>query len=322
MTTSPAARGFEHTAVCHRSSAELVDALVPFVAAGLGDGDRVFVNLVPAGSAPLRAALGSDAARVRWTDSSTWQAHPARRLRAIHELVEVEAGAGRMRFVGQCPFDAGDPELVTEWERFDAVLNRALAGVPVDMVCAYDAAALAPDVVGRAPLTHPRLGPLGGGGGEGANTAYLEPEEYLAQHRVALPPVPPGAARVRGRVKPAEARALVRAFIRPDAALPRARVEDLVVAASEIVTNAWNVGASAIDVACWHAAGEIGLQVDDDGPGVDDPLLGYRRPDEGAPGGRGLWIVRQLADLVQIERTGHRTSVRVRIRDGSRPASS
>ena len=318
---------FQHTAVRHSAPEELTDALLPFVESALQSGDRVFVNLGADGCDRLRDAVGADAERIRWTDSSTWHPHPSRRLRAIQDLVDEEApvsGAlGRMLFIGQCPFDSADPDLVTEWERFDAVLNHALGGAPADMVCAYDAVTLPAEVIARVPSAHSHLAADDGTtGGPSVSAEYVEPEDYLLAHQIELAPLPSGAARVRGRVKPSEARALVRAVVRPDDAVSRARIEDLVVAASEIVTNAWNARATSVDFACWHADGEIGIQVDDDGPGLTDPLAGYRRPDMTATGGRGLWIVRQLADLVQIASGSHGTSVRARIRDGSRTASS
>src|SRR5205085_148847 len=41
-----------------------------------------------------------------------------------------------------------------------------------------------------------------------------------------------------------------------------------------------------------------------DGGRIDDPLAGRRRPSMDRAGGRGLWLIHQLCDLVQIRRVG------------------
>jgi anti-sigma regulatory factor (Ser/Thr protein kinase) len=81
---------------------------------------------------------------------------------------------------------------------------------------------------------------------------------------------------------------------------------------TELVTNAWQVGAPSIEVWCWRDGGELGIQVDDDGPGLRDPLAGYRRPKKAVTGGRGLWIARQMADILEIASSERGTSVRAR----------
>lgn len=314
MTSVEELGGLLHTAVCHRTTAEIVESLVPVLQEGLRAGDDVFVNLSSKRGTLLKAALGTDADRVQWTDTHDWHPHPARRLRAIQELVDGEGreGRGRVRFIGECAFPPGPHDLVAEWERFDAVLNHALLDAPVSLICTYHVGELAPDVVERALRSHPHLGiepPV-------ENAGYLAPHEYLAQ-RPGAPATPPaGAARLSGRPTPVEVRALVQQVL-GQAGLAGQRIDDLVVAATEIVTNAWQVGAERVEVACWYVDGEAGVQVDDDGPGLRDPLAGFRRPAPSDERGRGLWIARQLADVLDICPHDHGTSVRLRVFDGA-----
>jgi hypothetical protein len=151
--------GLMHTALRHRTGAELVASLVPFVDDALRMNDQVYVSLPPYSTERLKAELGRDADRVRWTDSTRWQPHPMRRLRAIRELVEgaERHGVGRLRLVGECPLPPV-PTMVTEWERFDALLNDALAGLPATVVCTYDESTLPAGVIGRAACSHPFVG--------------------------------------------------------------------------------------------------------------------------------------------------------------------
>ena len=51
----------------------------------------------------------------------------------------------------------------------------------------------------------------------------------------------------------------------------------------------------------------------DDGR-IDDPLAGRKRPDVDACSGRGLWMVNQLCELVQIRSTLTGTAVRMHFR--------
>lgn len=303
--------GFTHSAVCHRATAELAEAVVPFIEEGLTRNERVFVNLAAGDVAALKGALGADADRVRWSDTHRWHPHPARRLRALQDLVDGEErhGLGHLRFVGGCPWPATPREMVTEWERFDAALNEALATAPLTMVCAYDVAVIPPDVVDRVASTHPLLGSAA----PRPSPTFLGAEEYLVRSGPSSLKVPEGASRLGPSVVPGEARAFVREVLSHARPLPVTALDDLVVAVTEVVTNSWGVGSRSIEISVWSLGDEVGVQVDDDGPGLFDPLAGYRRPQVGSDGGRGLWIARQMTDLVEIIGTPGGTSVRLRM---------
>lgn len=310
--------GLLHVALHHRSTQELVDALVPFAHDALRMNDPLFVSLPAASTSALKAALGRDADRVRWSDSTRWNPHPVRRLRAILELVEgaERHGVGRVRLVGEAPLPLVVPAMVAEWERTDALLNDALGGHPVTVVCSYDESSLPADVVGRAACSHPFVGL----GSPRPSSVYLDPEEYLALVRTPASPVPTGSQVVSGSIGPREARAFVRDTLASAGSLPsvpEATVEDLASAVTEVVLNAWQVGASEVTVACWRVPGEIGAQVQDDGPGLGDPLAGYRRPSPATERGRGLWLARQLVDILDIADARPGACVRVRAFDAS-----
>lgn len=310
--------GLLHAALPHRSTEELVDSLLALAHEALRMNDPLFVSLPEPSTLALKAALGRDADRVRWSDSTRWHPHPVRRLRAILELVEgaERHGVGRVRLVGEAPLAATVPAMVTEWERTDALLNDALGGHPVTVVCSYDESSLPADVVGRAACSHPFVGLEP----SRPSSLYLEPEEYLALVRAPASPVPSGSQVLSGTVGPGEARAFVRDTLGTSGALPsvpESVVEDMASAVTEAVVNAWQVGASEVTVACWRTAGEIGAQVDDDGPGLTDPMAGYRRPSPVTERGRGLWLARQLVDVLDIADAGPGASVRVRAFDAS-----
>lgn len=87
------------------------------------------------------------------------------------------------------------------------------------------------------------------------------------------------------------------------AGVPPDRVYDVVVAAHELAANAVLHGAGHGRLRLWDADGVLTCQVRDDGPTAAAP---HDRPDSGTPPwpaerGRGLWVVRQVADQLAID---------------------
>lgn len=89
------------------------------------------------------------------------------------------------------------------------------------------------------------------------------------------------------------------------------RATDLSLALDELIANASEHGSPPITVETWYD-GRIVLAVTDRGPGFD-PRLPSRVPETASDGGRGLWIVRQLADHVEIDSSAKGTTVRVEL---------
>jgi anti-sigma regulatory factor (Ser/Thr protein kinase) len=99
-------------------------------------------------------------------------------------------------------------------------------------------------------------------------------------------------------------------------------VIDLVLAVSELAANtmAHTVGQGLVRL--WAAGGEFICQIDDAGQ-LADPLAGRLRPDPTAPGGsRGLWMVQQVCDLVEVRAGAAGTSIRLHMRLSGVPAWS
>lgn len=314
--TSPAGETLLHTAVVAKGSGELIDAALAALRRGSGENDATYAVVTAERSEALRRRLGDDL--VTFTDAERWNPHPARRLRALHALVDEQRlhGGGRVHFINECSWHVGPAEMADEWARFEAALNFLFADAPLDLVCVYDASTLSPAVVGHAAETHPRLGAAG----ERPSPAYLTPETFAARNAAKLVP-PLNAARLDDNVSPARARK----FLEEAAAegeLTREQLDALTVVLTEIVTNSWKAGARAVSIAAWRSPAGVAVQVDDDGPGLTDLFAGYRRPALDAATGRGLWIARQLADLVQTAPRERGTSVRVELFDRHDPAES
>jgi anti-sigma regulatory factor (Ser/Thr protein kinase) len=109
----------------------------------------------------------------------------------------------------------------------------------------------------------------------------------------------------------------VRALVRDSAAaagLSPMRAAEIVLAAHEVAMNALTHGRGEGVVEVWSENGDFVCEVRDRGPGMADPSAGSAPPDPADLRGRGLWIARQLCELVEVETGPAGTRVRLRVR--------
>jgi anti-sigma regulatory factor (Ser/Thr protein kinase) len=95
-----------------------------------------------------------------------------------------------------------------------------------------------------------------------------------------------------------------------EAGLAEGRATDLVLAVSEVAANTLRHTRSSGTLAIWHDEDEVVCEIHDEGT-IADPLVGRRRPARDANGGHGLWIVRQVCDLVELTSDASGTTVRM-----------
>jgi anti-sigma regulatory factor (Ser/Thr protein kinase) len=90
------------------------------------------------------------------------------------------------------------------------------------------------------------------------------------------------------------------------------RVEELVLVAHELASNAILHGGGGGRLRLWAADGLLWCEVSDTGPGlpVPDPSLGPP-PATAASGGRGLWLARRLTDSFDVESGDGGTTVTI-----------
>jgi anti-sigma regulatory factor (Ser/Thr protein kinase) len=295
--------GFHHEAVFYAGEGEYLDGTLPAVRTALAEDGTVLVAVGEDKARLLSGALGDDAERVRFIDMERLGRNPACIIPAWREFVHKGA-TGPLLGIGE-PVWPGrtDAELV-ECRRHESLLNLAFAGVSQwRLLCPYDAEALDPAVLADARHNHPHVAQRGV---SRPSDEYLEPSKVLARDGALPAPAatPVELAFTRDDLHP------VREFIVERARrahFDRARQADLVLAVNELVTNTIRHGGGRGVLRTWQEGGTFLCDVLDEGR-IDDPLAGRERAPDLQGGGRGLWLVNHLCDLVQI-RSSHAGNV-------------
>ncbi len=325
MTGGHGVRDFRHEAILYEGETEFLERVAPFVIDGLVAREPVLVMVSAGKIDALRKRIGADGdGLVEYRDMGVVGANPARIIPAWDEfaLVQERRGAVRMRGVGEpiWPGRAGAELEECHWH--EALINTAFADVRgFWLVCPYDVAALDPDVVLEARHTHPLVS-------DGAALESL-PVDSLAEAFVA-PTFPlssslsqPDSAAVTEIAFDAGTVGEVRALVAAEGAragLLCSRLEDLILAVSEVATNSIEHGGGRGVARIWIDDGDVVCEVEDCGV-ISDPLVDRRQPGTDLSGPRGLWTVNQLCDLVQVRSSRDTGSVvRLRVHAGRRLA--
>jgi anti-sigma regulatory factor (Ser/Thr protein kinase) len=312
----PRQRRFHHEALLHTGMASLVAAAAPPMRAAVARGEPVLVLVDTATSELLRGSLGTFADGVRFGDMRALGRNPARLIPAWREFVDEFATAGRpVLGLNESLWPGRDAAAIVECLHHEALLAAAFTDDPAfRLLCAYDASRLGPTTLAAAMAIHPFVsrvdGVEGPDAGPRAGVAAIgpaAPDDLLAE---SLPDRPAGAQEYlfdeRGL---SDVRQFVEAFA-TDAGLNGDARRDLVLAANELATNSVRHAGGTGTARVWVDGEGVVCEVADGGR-ITDPLVGRRRPGQTAPGGRGLWMVNQLCDLVQIRSSPAGTVVRV-----------
>jgi anti-sigma regulatory factor (Ser/Thr protein kinase) len=301
---------FHHSAHFYADRDELLAGTIPFVRSGLEQNEAVMVAMPHANASPLREALGNDADEVDWLEMEEVGRNPARIIPVWREFASANLGGGRgARGIGEPIWRGRTADELEECDRYESLLNLAFAGHGTwALMCPYNKAELSDEVLEHAEQNHPYVSHEGTLGSSGR---FLDPSQRSDLLAGSLS-VPPATATSLAFPRQRGLGGLRRTVARQAeaAGLGPSRVADLVLAVDEVATNALE-HSSGGELRVWRDGGEIVCEVTAASP-IADPLVGRSRPDPNAPRGRGLWIVNQLCDLVQI-RSRERTVVRMRM---------
>lgn len=305
------AAGFRHEALFYADGvAGFERQIAPMVSETLAAGGSAAVA-APTDRVQRLHALFGPADRLTLIDMSVIGVNPARIIPAWRDLADAAVAAGAPFLgVGEPVWKGRTAPELDECHRHEALINVAFADDPAwRLVCPYDLDGLDAAVIDDARSTHPTVVDPVVGRAE-------VPVDGIEAFRALERPLDrvPGHAATR-RFVLADLRD-IRDHVRWHgelAGFSRERMADLVLAVTEMATNSIRHGGGAGTLDVWLDGDAVLCQTRDAGR-IADPMVGRRRPTLDQPSGRGVWILHQICDLVQIRSSADGTTVRVTVR--------
>jgi anti-sigma regulatory factor (Ser/Thr protein kinase) len=303
--------GFRHEALFYESHLGFLSGVVPFVHAALTAHEPVLVMLGSEKSWALQRALGDVGDRVRYADIGRLGCNPARVIPVWQQFLEDCGSRGSVRGISEPVLADCRPDEMVECRRHEELLNIAFgaqSGASFKLLCPYDMRHLSDRAVEVALRTHSHLW------GDGFRT--LSPEFVPSVGTLLDAPLPRPHGETQDHKFDARTLGDMRTVV-ADAArgvgLDEERATNMVLAVNELTSNSIRYGGGKGTLQTWSDRDSLFCEVRDGGT-IVDPLVGCVRPSPYQERGRGLWMVNQLCDVVQLRSSSEGTVVRVSAR--------
>jgi anti-sigma regulatory factor (Ser/Thr protein kinase) len=262
---------------------------------GLHAGAHAVAVTTPHNLGLLRESLGADAGNVTYIDRDEWYQHPARVIAGFDRVVRdaEAAGAPSVYAIGEIRFGSTAREW-DRWTAYEATIDRAFADTRLEVVCPYDERVLPAAVLERARATHEHVIT----DARRPSTAYADAATIVRAHTPPSEPLP----QLRMMPAPVDTHGL-RVLLATEmaaAGVSDATARDMLLAASEVFTNARQHGGGATSVSVGRVGMHFVCEIADAGAGLDDPLAGYLPPRPAQPSGAGLWVARQATSAIEL----------------------
>lgn len=303
----------QHTGLAFRDADQFVAAAAPYLRRGVEGGEAVIAVASKRNLAALQSELGSQARHVDFFDNADWYDSQARTL---HRYLRYwnernETGWKPLRILGEPTNAAHGEEDARRWTAFESGINDLIRSMPVRMLCAYDLSIQA-NTLQNLEVSHPHIAH---GESTRASSGYIDPQSFSAA-RAALPLPVPRAGVLSAPFNGAtlgELRAALARFAATHA-LSRATKIDLFVAIGEAVANAVSHGGGEGTLRIWRDDREIVADVIAYEGRFENVMHGYFPPAQFAESGRGLWVIRQICEWVEIRPRESGSIVRMHFR--------
>ncbi|TDD77998.1 sensor histidine kinase [Actinomadura darangshiensis] len=302
----------EHKAFLYGGTEDFLSATVPYLESGLEREQAVIAVARAANLSALRDVLAPHGDAILYIDAAGFYEHPVRTLRDYQTLVR-ESAPRTIRALAEPVWDGWDERQTLEWIRYESLINVVFADSGASALCPYDTETLPPRILNEARRTHPVLHTAGR---DAASEEYVDPVAFGS-----------GCDRGMRSHRPAGADYLpiddsdlhmLRAFVGERAGkhgLTGQQAQNLVTAANEVAANALQHGTPPVGLWIWQDGPDLVCEIGDNGfwrPGPD-PLTGFIPPESALQRGFGLWTVRLLVDLMELQAGWDGTFVRLRV---------
>jgi len=300
---------FAHTALIIGSDLDLPAVLGP----ELHRSAKLYDEVLLVVGERTRAALAPSAADVpgdvlNWVDPANFYQRLGSAYEGFRSYLAAQHRAGhRVQVIAEPDLTSiVNPEFradrVAAYLAYEAVCNDAYAIGGSAVTCIWDRRSYDDTVIDAVRATHAHELTSAG---RTPSSAYLPPTRYLAErHTVPARPPPPDVDRdvTLHEVNDLTGLRAVMSSWAGEHDFGGEATDDLVVAVVEVATNGLRYGGAPVRVRGWHHDDTLLVQCDDAGNQPVPVTAGYCRPHPlaAAAGGRGLWLARQLADLVTV----------------------
>ncbi|WP_412749393.1 ATP-binding protein [Krasilnikovia sp. M28-CT-15] len=314
---APPESGFVHAALIIDSDDALRARLMPILLDCLARGIPVLMVVSAKVELLVRTELGALGDRLQWSERGSFY----QRLGFAHAefrryLAEQHAQGRQVHVIAEPDIATGiDPsspvDRAAAYLSYEVVCNEAYAGYGCPVTCIWDSRCHSTLIIENVRLLHNHEVI---DGGDLVEVQHIPARDYLT-HRNEIPLTPPpivtdlDIALVQlGEL--AFARTAVWSWARQKSFATIAAT-DVVIAVAEVATNGLVHGDAPVRLRAWPHADTLVVQVDDAGGRPLPPTAGYLHPDEDRDAGRGMWLARQLADVVTTHTGAGTTSVRL-----------
>lgn len=285
-----------HAAAVYDSPEDLQRRVLPWVRAGLERGEGVAAVVGDEAREVLRDGLGPDADQVSWALPGVDFRHVGRAFEALRQQLR---GPGAPARVLTENLTCGGPGRPAAHLRADAVSNDTHPPT-VSWACLYDRRHHRARLLELARQAHPLL--LDAAGRAVPSDCHVDADTLVTAEPGPLSDVPrevPLDLAAGGFADLPAVRHRVASVAGPLGLAP-ADCHAVALATGEVVTNAVQHGAAPLRVRLWPHRRTLVVRVDDGGRGAALRAAGLRPPEMSGCPARGMWVVRQLADVVHV----------------------
>ncbi|MGH3426551.1 MAG: MEDS domain-containing protein, partial [Mycobacteriales bacterium] len=158
--TAPAPRwadDFAHAALFYRGTAEYLEGTVPFIREGLSAGEPVALAVPGSNLRLILTELGTAAEQVRLLDMTRAGRNPGRIIPNVLRAFVDAHPSQRVRIIGEHLWTGRTAREYPACAQQETLINIALAGRSITMLCPYDADRVGPQTLAEAEVGHPHL---------------------------------------------------------------------------------------------------------------------------------------------------------------------
>lgn len=311
----PADGRFHHAALVVDSDDTLRRRLVPVLETHLAAGEPVMMVVGEQTERVVRAALGARADDLEWRSPGAFYRRLGFAFERFRQYLQRQHDAGRSVHLVAEPDVGSDPDgavdRVAAYLTYDSMYNAVYAAYGCPVTCLWDSRHHPARVIENMRSLHDReitdAGPR-------PNPGYVGPDTYLRTRADDAMPSPPPTVDVDVRLLDVDDLSQVRSTVSAwslGLGFSDRATGDMVTAVSEVTSNGLLHGAPPVRLRGWRHGQTLIIQVEDAGGRPIPTDAGYRHPADPAHGGLGLWLARQLADVLTTHAVPGRTSVRL-----------